>query len=51
MEKLDREMQELRGRYEASLEMLGEKSEEVEELRDDLGEVKRIYRELVEKMK
>ena len=37
-------------RYEACLEMLGEREEEVEELRADLGDMKRIYRELADKM-
>ncbi len=41
----------LRERYEAALEMLGEKSEEVEELRNDVLDLKKIYRELVETMK
>ena len=41
-------MEQLRGRYEASLEMLGEREEEVEELKGDVGELKRLYRELVE---
>lgn len=49
LDGLEKEVGELKTRYEASLEMLGEKQEEVEELRDDLGEVKRIYRELVER--
>ncbi|CAK4032834.1 Hypothetical predicted protein [Lecanosticta acicola] len=47
-EELEKEIAELKGRYEASLEMLGEREEEVEELRSDVGELKRIYRELVE---
>ena len=48
VEGLGREMETLRGRYEASLEMLGEREEEVEELRGDVRELKRLYRELVE---
>lgn len=44
----EREMKELKGRYEASLEMLGEREEETEELRSDVKELKRLYRELVE---
>ncbi|KAK5114872.1 hypothetical protein LTR62_002029 [Meristemomyces frigidus] len=47
--KLGKEMEAVRERYEASLEMLGEREEEVEELRGDLGEMKRMYRELVER--
>ena len=42
------ELEGLKGRYEASLEMLGEREEEVEELRADVKELKRLYRELVE---
>ena len=45
---VEREMRELNGRYEASLEMLGEREEEVEELRSDVRDLKRLYRELVE---
>lgn len=39
----------LKERYEASLELLGEREEECQELREELGEVKRLYRELVER--
>lgn len=42
------EMSTLKKRYEASLEMLGEREEEVEELKGDVVELKRIYKELVE---
>ena len=45
---LEKERSELEERYQTTLEMLGEKSELVEELRLDVEEVKRIYRELVE---
>lgn len=45
---LESEMKGLTGRYEASLEMLGEREEEVEELKGDVVELKRMYRELVE---
>ena len=48
VEVLGRELDTLKGRYEASLEMLGEREEEVEELRGDVRELKRLYRELVE---
>jgi hypothetical protein len=44
---VEKELADLKTRYEASLEMLGEKSEEVEELRDDLNEVKKIYKEVL----
>jgi chromosome segregation ATPase len=35
-------------RYQTTLEMLGEKSEQVEELKADIADLKKIYRELVE---
>jgi len=34
-------------RYHAALELLGEKTEEVEELRNDLQDVKQIFRDQV----
>ncbi|KAK4993811.1 hypothetical protein LTR50_000024 [Elasticomyces elasticus] len=46
---LEKELEEVRRRYEASLEMLGEREELVEELRADVGDLKRIYRELVDR--
>ncbi|KAK4508031.1 hypothetical protein PRZ48_001767 [Zasmidium cellare] len=46
--ELEKEMNALKSRYDASLEMLGEREEEVEELKSDVKELKRIYRELVE---
>jgi chromosome segregation ATPase len=48
VQDLRKELEGLKGRYEACLQMVGEKEEEVEELRGDVGELKRIYRELVE---
>jgi TATA element modulatory factor len=45
---LEKELEEVKTRYEACLEVLGEREEEVEELRSDVGELKRLYRELVE---
>jgi chromosome segregation ATPase len=45
---LRKELEGLKKRYEACLQIVGEKEEEVEELRGDVGELKRIYRELVE---
>lgn len=45
---LEGELRQVRQRYEASLEMLGEREEELQEMREDLGEMKRMYRELVE---
>ena len=46
--RLEKDIKELKGRYDASLEMLGEREEEVEEMKLDVVELKRIYRELVE---
>ncbi|KAK5123105.1 hypothetical protein LTR85_003303 [Meristemomyces frigidus] len=45
---LEREVREVRSRYDASLEMLGEREEEVQELKQDVLELKKMYRELVE---
>jgi archaellum component FlaC len=45
--ELEKEVAEVRERYETTLELLGEKSEEVEELRADVEDVKAMYRELV----
>jgi len=45
---LEKELREVRERFEATLEMLGEKSERVEELKADVGDLKGLYRELVE---
>ncbi|TQS39335.1 hypothetical protein Golomagni_00142 [Golovinomyces magnicellulatus] len=47
--KLEEELHEVNERYETSLVMLGEKSEEVDELRADIQEIKTMYRDLVEK--
>ena len=41
--------EEVQRRYEMCLEMLGEREEEVAELRTDVAELKRLYRELVER--
>jgi len=43
------ELEQLKNRYDASLEMLGEREEEVVELKADVQELKRLYRELVER--
>ena len=45
---LETEKEELEKRLDASLELLGEKSEKVEELRNDVQDLKTMYRELVE---
>ncbi|KAI9749937.1 MAG: hypothetical protein M4579_006672 [Chaenotheca gracillima] len=45
---LEREITQMNQRYQTTLEMLGEKSEMVEELKADVADVKKIYRELVD---
>ncbi|PTB64095.1 hypothetical protein BBK36DRAFT_1123905 [Trichoderma citrinoviride] len=47
--ELEKEVAELDTRYQTTLELLGEKSELVEELRADVDDVKAMYRELVER--
>lgn len=49
VEDLEREVTEINERYQTTLEMLGEKSELVEELRADVEDVKAMYRDLVER--
>ena len=46
--ELEKEMQGVEQRYLTTLEMLGEKSEKVEELKADVQDLKAMYRELVE---
>lgn len=46
---LEQEVAEINERYQTTLELLGEKSELVEELRADVQDVKAMYRELVER--
>ncbi|KAI0443282.1 hypothetical protein F4803DRAFT_325364 [Xylaria telfairii] len=46
---LENEVTEINERYQTTLEMLGEKSELVEELRADVQDVKAMYRDLVER--
>lgn len=46
---LEKEVADLDTRYQTTLELLGEKSELVEELRADVDDVKTMYRELVER--
>ena len=48
VKELERNLKEVEGRYLTTLEMLGEKSEKVEELKADVQDVKSMYRELVE---
>ncbi len=47
--ELEKEVKSVGERYETTLEMLGERSERVEELTQDVGDLKDMYRELVEK--
>ncbi|KAK2787962.1 hypothetical protein FQN52_006968 [Onygenales sp. PD_12] len=46
--ELETTVETLDSRYQTTLEMLGEKSEQVEELRADIADLKKIYRELVD---
>lgn len=46
---LEDEVSDMRERYETTLELLGEKSEMVEELKADVQDVKDMYKELVER--
>lgn len=46
---LEKELKGVQERYLTTLEMLGEKSEKVEELKADVQDVKAMYRELVER--
>ena len=48
VERLEQEICQVNERYHTTLEMLGEKSELVEELKADVADVKKIYRELVD---
>lgn len=47
--ELEKEVKSVGERYETTLEMLGERSERVEELTQDVGDLKAMYRDLVEK--
>lgn len=48
VQELEEEVEGLDQRYQTTLEMLGEKSEQVEELKADITDLKKIYRELVD---
>ena len=50
LKALEEEHKTLSERHQATLEMLGEKSELVEELKADVADVKEMYRELVDTM-
>ncbi|KAF5867698.1 putative m protein repeat protein [Botrytis fragariae] len=47
VEALEEEIKGIKERYEVTLELLGEKSEEVNELRGDVEDIKAMYKELV----
>ncbi|CAL5871020.1 uncharacterized protein PFLUO_LOCUS5262 [Penicillium psychrofluorescens] len=48
VEELEARLSQVDARYQTTLEMLGEKSEQVEELKADIADLKKIYRELVD---
>lgn len=48
VDKLRKQLADMDERYQTTLEMLGEKSEMVEELQNDVLDLKKIYRELVD---
>lgn len=48
VEELQKEIEDINGRYQTTLEMLGEKSEMVEELTADVADLKGMYRNLAE---
>ena len=50
VKKLEEEVQMLKERYDTTLEMLGAKTEEAEELRADVADVKDMYKELVDRV-
>jgi DNA repair exonuclease SbcCD ATPase subunit len=47
--ELEAEIKDINSRYQTTLEMLGEKSELVDELKSDIDDIKAMYRELVER--
>jgi len=49
VQQLEKDLADINARYQTTLEMLGEKSELVEELKADVQDVKAMYRELVER--
>ncbi|KAF2869931.1 TATA element modulatory factor 1 TATA binding-domain-containing protein [Massariosphaeria phaeospora] len=51
VEKLEKDLEAMDQRYQTTLEMLGEKSELVDELQSDVADLKKIYRDLVSTMK
>ncbi|EXJ78610.1 hypothetical protein A1O1_09011 [Capronia coronata CBS 617.96] len=51
LDALEKEYQSLNERHQTTLELLGEKSEQVEELKADILDVKQMYRQLADTMK
>ncbi|KAL6702607.1 hypothetical protein ACN47E_001307 [Coniothyrium glycines] len=51
IEELEQRLGQVDERYQTTLEMLGEKTERVEELESDVDDLKKMYRELVQTMK
>jgi hypothetical protein len=51
IEELELKLREMNERYQTTLEMLGEKTERVDELESDVDDLKKMYRELVQTMK
>ena len=49
--KLQQDVSQVQDRYQTTLEMLGEKTERVEELEADVADLKKMYRELVQTMR
>jgi TATA element modulatory factor len=47
--ELEAQVGQLDERYQTTLELLGEKSEQVEELQADIAELKKIYREVIDR--
>lgn len=47
VDALEMQLKDMDQRYQASLEMLGEKTEQVEELEGDVADLKKMYKELV----
>lgn len=50
MQALESENADINRRYQASLELLGERTEQVEELRADIADVKDMYRTQIVEM-
>lgn len=48
--RLEKEVADVKSRYDACLEMLGEREEEVQELKGDISDLKEMYRALADKM-